>query len=122
MRAFKSKKEVPFFALVRFTLSIVMTMLQSCSVLGTKHEASFQDEKTSRPAQVSSVLSPNSINEIPVFSDADFVEQQNLIDEINRQGQPFTYSGFAEQVPVPLNIEITNSQEASITNQVSFTA
>ena len=105
MRAFKSKKEVPFFALVRFTLCIVMTMLQSCSVLGTKNEASFQDEKTSRPAQVSSVLSPNSINEIPVFSDADFVEQQNLIDEINRQGQPFTYSGFAEQVPVPLNIE-----------------
>jgi general secretion pathway protein D len=30
-----------------------------------------------------------------------FAEQQSLIDEINRDGQPANYSGFREDVPVP---------------------
>ena len=31
----------------------------------------------------------------------DFVEQQNLIEDINRDGLSFSYPGFSEQVPAP---------------------
>ncbi|MEO1933071.1 MAG: secretin N-terminal domain-containing protein, partial [Pseudohongiella sp.] len=43
----------------------------------------------------------NSQTTIPVMTTTSFAEQQSLIDEINRDGQPANYSGFREDVPVP---------------------
>ena len=105
MSVVKSKRKVPISRLSKFTLCIVLTILQSCSLLGTKPEEFSQAEKVSNPAQPSSGLSSNSMNEIPVISGTDIVEQQSLIDEINRNGQSFRYPGFSEQPPIPLDIE-----------------
>ena len=41
----------------------------------------------------------------PVISTNDFVEQQNIIEEINRDGLSFSYPGFSEQVPAPLDVQ-----------------
>ena len=105
MSFFKSKRKVPISKLFKFTLCILLTILQSCSVLHKNPDELSQAEKASMPAQPSSGLSSNSLNEIPVISGTDFVEQQSLIDEINRDGQSFTYPGFSEQAPAPLDVE-----------------
>ena len=101
----KSKSKVPISKLLKFTLCIILTILQSCSVLDTKPEELSQAETASILTQPSSGVASNSLNEIPVISGTDFVEQQSLIDEINRDGQSFTYSGFSEQAPMPLDVE-----------------
>ena len=55
--------------------------------------------------ELSSESSANDSAEIPVIPATDFVEQQNLIEEINRDGLSFSYPGFSEQVPVPVDVQ-----------------
>ena len=55
--------------------------------------------------ELSSESSANDSAEIPVIPTTDFVEQQNLIEEINRDGLSFSYPGFSEQVPVPVDVQ-----------------
>ena len=55
--------------------------------------------------ELSSESSANDSAEIPVIPATDFVEQQNLIEEINRDGLSFSYQGFSEQVPAPVDVQ-----------------
>jgi len=55
--------------------------------------------------ELSSESSANDSAEIPVIPATDFVEQQNLIEEINRDGLSFSYPGFSEQVPAPVDVQ-----------------
>ena len=55
--------------------------------------------------ELSSESSENDSAEIPVIPATDFVEQQNLIEEINRDGLSFSYPGFSEQVPAPVDVQ-----------------
>lgn len=55
--------------------------------------------------ELSSESSANDSAEIPVIPTTDFVEQQNLIEEINRDGLSFSYPGFSEQVPAPVDVQ-----------------
>jgi len=83
------------------TCAILLTMIPSCAVLQSSRGGS------TTAAQPSSVISTNASSNqngqtaIPVLSTTSFAEQQSLIDEINRDGQPANYSGFREDVPVP---------------------
>ncbi|MGB0558589.1 MAG: secretin N-terminal domain-containing protein [Pseudohongiellaceae bacterium] len=55
--------------------------------------------------ELSSESSANDSAEIPVIPTTDFVEQQNLIEEINRDGLSFSYPGLSEQVPAPVAVQ-----------------
>ena len=55
--------------------------------------------------ELSSESSANDSAEIPVIPATDFAEQQNLIEEINRDGLSFSYPGFSEQVPAPVDVQ-----------------
>ena len=55
--------------------------------------------------ELSSESSANDSAEIPVIPTTDFVDQQNLIEEINRDGLSFSYPGFSEQVPAPVDVQ-----------------
>ena len=55
--------------------------------------------------ELSSESSANDPAEISVIPTTDFVEQQNLIEEINRDGLSFSYPGFSEQVPAPVDVQ-----------------
>ena len=102
----RNENKVPSCELAKLTLRIIgLVTLQSCAVLGTNPEQVSSPEIYSEPDQTTSELSSNNLEEIPVISIVDSVGSQSIIDEINRDGQSFTYSGFSEPVPTPLNVD-----------------
>jgi len=100
------KKKASRFELGKLTLCVVFTTLQSCMILDTGSERVIPPKIDSELNQeLSSESSANDSAEIPVIPATDFVEQQNLIEEINRDGLSFSYPGFSEQVPVPVDVQ-----------------
>jgi len=100
------KKKASRFELGKLTLFVVFTTLQSCMILDTGSERVIPPKIDSELNQeLSSESSANDSAEIPVIPATDFVEQQNLIEEINRDGLSFSYPGFSEQVPVPVDVQ-----------------
>ena len=100
------KKKAPRFDLGKLTLCAVLMALQSCMILDTNSERVLPPEIESETnRELSSGSSATNLQEIPVISTNDFVEQQNIIEEINRDGLSFSYPGFSEQVPAPLDVQ-----------------
>ena len=100
------KKKASRCELGKLTLCVVFTTLQSCMILDTGSERVIPPKIDSELNQeLSSESSANDSAEIPVIPATDFVEQQNLIEEINRDGLSFSYQGFSEQVPAPVDVQ-----------------
>ena len=100
------KKKASRCELGKLTLCVVFTTLQSCMILDTGSERVIPPKIDSALNQeLSSESSANDSAEIPVIPTTDFVEQQNLIEEINRDGLSFSYPGFSEQVPAPVDVQ-----------------
>ena len=100
------KKRASRCELGKLTLCVVFTTLQSCMILDTGSERVIPPKIDSELNQeLSSESSANDSAEIPVIPATDFVEQQNLIEEINRDGLSFSYPGFSEQVPAPVDVQ-----------------
>ena len=100
------KKKASRCELGKLTLCVVFTTLQSCMILDTGSERVIPPKIDSELNQeLSSESSANDSAEIPVIPATDFVEQQNLIEEINRDGLSFSYPGFSEQVPAPVDVQ-----------------
>jgi len=83
------------------TCAILLTMIPSCAVLQSSRGGSTTAAQPSSAISTNSSSNQNSQTAIPVMTTTSFAEQQSLIDEINRDGQPANYSGFREDVPVP---------------------
>ena len=100
------KKKASRCELGKLTLCVVFTTLQSCMILDTGSERVIPPKIDSELNQeLSSESSANDSAEIPVIPTTDFVDQQNLIEEINRDGLSFSYTGFSEQVPAPVDVQ-----------------
>ena len=100
------KKKASRCELGKLTLCVVFTTLQSCMILDTGSERVIPPKIDSELNQeLSSESSANDSAEIPVIPTTDFVEQRNLIEEINRDGLSFSYPGFSEQVPAPVDVQ-----------------
>ena len=100
------KKKASRCELGKLTLCVVFTTLQSCMILDTGSERVIPPKIDSELNQeLSSESSANDSAEIPVIPTTDFVDQQNLIEEINRDGLSFSYPGFSEQVPAPVDVQ-----------------
>ena len=100
------KKKASRCELGKLTLCVLFTTLQSCMILDTGSERVIPPKIDSELNQeLSSESSANDSAEIPVIPTTDFVEQQNLIEEINRDGLSFSYPGFSEQVPAPVDVQ-----------------
>lgn len=100
------KKKASRCELSKLTLCVVFTTLQSCMILDTGSERVVPPKIDSELNQeLSSESSANDSAEIPVIPTTDFVEQQNLIEEINRDGLSFSYPGLSEQVPAPVAVQ-----------------
>ena len=100
------KKKASRCELGKLTLCVVFTTLQSCMILDTGSERVIPPKIDSALNQeLSSESSANDPAEISVIPTTDFVEEQNLIEEINRDGLSFSYPGFSEQVPAPLDVQ-----------------
>ena len=63
-------------------------------------------------AQTTSAIdnSPD-VDEIPIILGVDSNEQQALIEAINRNGQPLEYSGFAGEIPAPVDADASEVVE-----------
>jgi len=83
------------------TCVILLTMIPSCAVLESSRGGGTTPAQPSSAISTNSSSNQNSQTAIPVMTTTSFAEQQSLIDEINRDGQPANYSGFREDVPVP---------------------
>jgi len=83
------------------TCVILLTMIPSCAVLESSRGGGTTVAQPSSAISTNSSSNQNSQTAIPVMTTTSFAEQQSLIDEINRDGQPTNYSGFREDVPVP---------------------
>lgn len=83
------------------TCVILLTMIPSCAVLESSRGGGTTVAQPSSAISTNSSSNQNSQTAIPVMTTTSFAEQQSLIDEINRDGQPANYSGFREDVPVP---------------------
>ena len=100
------KKKASRCELGKLTLCVVFTTLQSCMILDTGSERVIPPKIDSELNQeLSSESSANDSSEIPAIPATDFVEQQNLIEEINRDGLSFSYPGFSERVPAPVDVQ-----------------
>ena len=100
------KKKASRCELGKLILYVVFTTLQSCMILDTGSERVIPPKIDSELNQeLSSESSANDSAEIPVIPATDFAGQQNLIEEINRDGLSFSYQGFSEQVPAPVDVQ-----------------
>ena len=100
------KKKASRCELGKLTLCVVFTTLQSCMILDTGSDRVIPPKIDSELNQeLSSESSANDSAEIPVIPATDFAGQQNLIEEINRDGLSFSYQGFSEQVPAPVDVQ-----------------
>jgi len=95
--------EIILFAL--FTIA-----LPACSVL--EAQPSPVSQQTSGQAGVSTQQSvANNQTEIATLTGVNGVDQQAIIEEINRDGQRTSYPGFSEEVPAPVVSEEVDGVE-----------
>lgn len=81
--------------------------LSSCAVLADREDsdAGSGQQPPARQDSTAEVAAPETQPAIPVIAGTDIAEQQALIDEINRDGQPLLYPGFREEAPEPVVVE-----------------
>ena len=81
--------------------------LSSCAVLADREDsdAGSGQQPPARQDSTAEVAVPETQPAIPVIAGTDTAEQQALIDEINRDGQPLLYPGFREEAPEPVVVE-----------------
>lgn len=94
-------------------LPCVTLALASCSILENDSNAENQSEEA--PVQqldVGVAAGSESVQtNIPVIGTIDLSEQQALIDEINRDGEPAVLPGVLEQAPEPVSVSGENVVE-----------
>ena len=81
--------------------------LSSCVALADREgiDAGSGQQPPARQDSTAEVAVPETQPAIPVIAGTDTAEQQALIDEINRDGQPLLYPGFREEAPEPVVVE-----------------
>lgn len=81
--------------------------LSSCVALADREDidAGSGQQPPARQDSTAEVAVPETQPAIPVIAGTDIAEQQALIDEINRDGQPLLYPGFREEAPEPVVVE-----------------
>ena len=81
--------------------------LSSCVALADREDidAGSAQQPPARQDSTAEVAVPETQPAIPVIAGTDTAEQQALIDEINRDGQPLLYPGFREEAPEPVVVE-----------------
>jgi len=89
-------------------LCFLIALLPACSILENSTsarsggvgsaQATNVNPAVSRSTQISQVA-------IPTIGNTNSVEQQQLLSEINRDGQAIDYPGFRETVPAPVQVE-----------------
>ena len=94
-----SRTLLPGGEIILFTLFTIA--LPACSVL--EAQPSPVTQQTSGQAGVSTQQSvANNQTEIATLTGVNGVDQQAIIEEINRDGQRTSYPGFSEEVPAPV--------------------
>ena len=96
-RTLKGGGEILLFAFVTI-------VLPACSVLEAQNVPATQ-QITAQADSVAQQTVPINQAEIPLLAGVNGVEQQGLIEEINRDGRRASYSGFSEAVPAPVAAE-----------------
>lgn len=102
---FEPKKSHSLLILRRIiTCAILLLMFTSCAVLesGGGDSTGKVQPSTVISTNSSSSSSQNNQAATPILETTNAAEQQALIGEINRDGQPSNYPGFREDVPVPV--------------------
>jgi len=86
---------------------LALLMLPSCSLLDSRSASGTTDAEqgSETPSRTVSVLGNQTSQAIPVLAGTSTLEQQALIDEINRDGQPVSFSGFQDTVPTAVEDE-----------------
>ena len=102
-RTLKGGGEILLFAF----LTIV---LPACSVLQAENGPASQQMAAQADAVAQQTVTINQA-EIPLLAGVNGVEQQGLIEEINRVGQRASYSGFSEAAPAPVAAAPTTSEK-----------
>ena len=79
-------------------------VLPACSVLEAQNSPASQ-QATAQAGSVTQQTVTINQAEIPLLAGVNGVEQQVVIEEINRVGQRASYSGFSEEAPAPVAAE-----------------
>ena len=79
-------------------------VLPACSVLEAQNNPASQQTTAQAGSGTQQTVTINQA-EIPLLAGVNGVEQQVLIEEINRDGRRASYSGFSEAVPAPVAAE-----------------
>ena len=82
-------------------VAFVTTVLPACSVLEAQNSPASQ-QATAQAGSVTQQTVTINQAEIPLLAGVNGVEQQVVIEEINRVGQRASYSGFSEEAPAPV--------------------
>lgn len=84
--------------------------VQSCVWL-EQAPSNNRPEVASVAQTTSAIDNSPDVDEIPIILGVDSNEQQALIEAINRNGQPLEYSGFAGEIPAPVDADASEVVE-----------
>ena len=104
------EKHWPQRVYIKLLFSIAALALQSCALLDNGSRATEPEIAAIAPTTNVAVNS-SSVAEIPVIAGTTSIEQQAIIEAINREGQPLEYSGFEEEVPTSVDAEASDIVE-----------
>jgi general secretion pathway protein D len=88
----------------RMALLTCTVALSSCAILDQQASAGGPapgGQATPQPSSAASTVSASQQTAIPVIGGGNSIEQQALIDAINRDGQVTDFPGYTETVPAP---------------------
>ena len=108
---FKGKeKHWPQRVYIKILFSIAALALQSCALLDNGSRGTEPEIAANAPTTDVAVNS-SGVAEIPVIAGTTSIEQQAIIEAINRAGQPLEYAGFEEEVPTSVDAEASDIVE-----------
>ena len=87
-----------------FLFAFLTIVLPACSVLEAQNNPASQQTTAQAGSGTQQTVTINQA-EIPLLAGVNGVEQQVLIEGINRDGQRASYSGFSEAAPAPVAAE-----------------
>jgi len=108
---FKEKeKSWPKSAYIKIALIITALTVQSCAFLDNR-PSSAEPELATATITTNTIANSSSTTDIPVIAGTTSIEQQAIIEAINRDGQPLEYSGFQEEAPASVDSEASDIVE-----------
>ena len=100
------------FALKKVCILGGLLMMTSCTVLEAQSNAGASSAPaTSRASTQTNSNANSNQTAIPVINTAANDDQQALINEINRDGNPQQFTGYRDQVPAPEQLNGNNVVE-----------